>query len=55
MFIFSFALIVFVVSFVHALIKPVPIGKSLREGVKLFFTTAAGLCAVALIVHLASI
>jgi len=49
-----FLLIVAVVSFTGALIKPIPLKKSLREGFVLFLTTVAGLGLVALIVFLLS-
>ena len=50
-----FLFIVFVVSAVNALVKPVPLKKTARECLVMFFTTALGMGAVALIIHLASI
>ncbi len=52
---FLFLVIVFAVSGVNALIRPVPVKQTAREALKMFFTTVVGMGAVALIIHLASI
>lgn len=55
MHLFLFILILVVVSAVNALIKPVPLARTVRDGLVMFFTTALGMGAVAFIIHLASL
>lgn len=55
MHLFLFLAILFVVSAVNALLKPVSLRKTIREGLVMFFTTALGMGAVAFVIHLASL
>jgi hypothetical protein len=54
MHLFLFIILAAAVSAVNALIKPVPRGKALREGLLMFLTTSLGMGAAALLVHFAS-
>lgn len=52
---FFFLACVLAVSAVNALLKPVPLKKTAKEGFVLFFTTVAGMGAVALVIHFLSV